>query len=134
MVCDKWKNYFKSLLNPTNDQNFDYEFLTQKLTEKELLEINVSMPNLPYHNIINDTITFEEVKAQKGKLRNKKASGPDGIKNEILKIEGINYLLFNTIKYSFDKSIIPVVWRQADIKPIPKDDKKTPLHHLTIEA
>ena len=95
IVCNKWRDDFKKLLNPQNEQWFDDAFLFNKVNENSSLELLYQNDNLTYNSLLNDNITCEEIVIQISKLKCKKAQGPDGIKNEILKCEGIQDLLVN---------------------------------------
>ena len=58
------------------------------------------------------------------KLKTGKSTGPDRIPNEIVKQEGIQILLLSFINVCFQYSIIPSIWNQADISPIPNSTTK----------
>lgn len=75
---------------------------------------------------INADISHEEISAVILKLKNNKSCGIDGIPNEILKQEGIFPLLISFINMCFKHSLIPTLWTQSIIKPIPKSSTKDP--------
>ena len=60
------------------------------------------------------------------KLKNNKSCGIDGIPNEILKHEGICPLLLTFLNMCFTHNLMPSLWTQAIIKPIPKSSSKGP--------
>ena len=55
-------------------------------------------------------------------LPNKKASGPSGVSNEMLKHLGssMNAALYQLVRLCFIHNDIPAGWRQATVYPIPK--------------
>ena len=67
---------------------------------------------------------ISEIKKLCAKLKTGKSTGPDRLPNEILKQEGIQILLLSFINVCFQYSIIPSMWNQADISPIPKCHKR----------
>ncbi len=85
--------------------------------------------------ILNKNFTLLEISKLINKLKNKKAVGIDKIPNEILKNKNIHIVLKEFFQLCFDCSLIPDTWRQAMIRPIPKDhkkDKRIPLHYRGI--
>ena len=67
----------------------------------------------------------EEIKTAMSKLRTKKAAGPDGIPNELLKNlppRALEHLL-DLVNTSWTKCDVPASWRKAEIIAIPKKGK-----------
>ena len=69
--------------------------------------------------IMNHNINEAEFVNFLKKLKNKKSCGVDGISNEILKQPSIKQLLLSFMNMCFKYNIIPSLWTQSIIKPIP---------------
>lgn len=102
----EWVNYFTELMNIKHVNNFS--------------NIEAFIDNNYNSEILNMDVSTEEVLKAVRELKNGKASGPDGILNEMLRISCI----FNTKFYaSIFNSIIkhgiyPDLWKENFIKPI----------------
>ena len=70
--------------------------------------------------------TIAELLSSQAKLKNQKAVGIDLIPNEILKSDKISELLLHFVNFCFMNAIVPSLWQQAIIKPIPKSSAKDP--------
>ena len=92
--------------------DYDKKTLSESLASVDLMECS--------NQILNNTITAEEVALAVKSLKNNNACGSDGITNEMLKIAcvvNINVFvkLFNLI---FKSGVYPSFWRENFIKPI----------------
>ena len=127
-VLNKWKNDFHDLYNMPSDINSDfddefYERVCSTLPEIKLSEMNDNMSNELDYNAL---FTHEELSKICIQIKSGKSTGPDLIPNEVLKHEGIRELLLNFVNLCFVNNIIPTVWRQSVIAPIPKSSSKDP--------
>ncbi|MCU7800554.1 MAG: reverse transcriptase family protein [gamma proteobacterium symbiont of Lucinoma myriamae] len=106
---DKWKDYFKSLLNMDYTNNF------------QQTEGNFNFANLD-NSILSQNITSEEISKSVKGLKNGKACGTDGISNEMLKIAAqyLNGELSFVFNFILQKGVYPNDWRENIIKPIYK--------------
>lgn len=127
-VLNKWKNDFHDLYNMPADanSNFDNEFyqnIQSLLPGIKKSEIDNSMYNEYDYNAL---FTREELNKICSQIKIGKAAGPDIIPNEVLKHEGIRELLLSFVNMCFMNNIIPTIWRQSIIAPIPKSSSKDP--------
>jgi hypothetical protein len=84
---------------------------------------------------LNGDISNEEVQKALRKAKVNKATGFDGIPNEILKAGNSTSLLCTLFQRIFVSNIIPGAWNKAIIKPIPKGsmlDPKLPTQYRGI--
>ena len=69
-------------------------------------------------------------------MKQKKAPGPDGITNEMLKHlgPGAKRTLLRIYNQSWSTGIVPTIWKEAVIRPIPKmgKDKRDPSSYRPI--
>ena len=91
--------------------DYDKKTLRERLASVDLKECS--------NEILNNTITAEEVALAVKSLKNNKACGSDGITNEMLKIAcivntDVLVMLFNLI---FKSGVYPSFWRENFIKP-----------------
>ena len=78
---------------------------------------------------------MKELKDALKKVKTRKAPGPDGITGEVLKHLGActKAVLLNFFQHSSMKGVVPAVWKDAVIIPVPKKckGKKNPRsYHL----
>ena len=111
---DQWLHHFESLHSEKIENNDEQRTLTQNLKLMELLN-----DQLPSDDLITEKEIIENIK----KLKNKKASFSDKIKNEMIKA-GSNALL-NIYKKLFNlilkSGIFPNDWCEGLITPIFKN-------------
>ena len=72
-----------------------------------------------------DPFSTKELKNALKKVKTRKAPGPDGITGEMLKHLGASSraALLKIFNYSWMKGVVPAVWKEAVIIPVPKKDK-----------
>ena len=116
---DNWLKYFTKLLNikPPSKNSLESSFSTY--VKESLPVIEKSMNEV---GPLDDPITEDEVIWSLKSLKNNKATGKDGIKNEILKCESIS--LYKALTYTFNTILnnknYPKQWLQNIITPIHK--------------
>jgi hypothetical protein len=136
-VLDKWKHEFSSLYNfePTPNDEFDYEFLSQCKHRKNIREEEMLKEEYECNPDINADFSYDEIEKIVDKLKSNKASGFDCIPNNVLKNKDFKMLLYNMFCKFFNVGILPSVWLKALITPIPKGGNKdpfVPLHYRGI--
>lgn len=127
-VMDKWKSEFRNLYNMPDDIDsaFDSEFyenISAGLPNLKDFELNNNLANDYYYNKPFDINDIEKVCR---KLKHGKSVGPDMLANEVLKHEGLRNLLLEFVNMCFVYNVIPSVWRESIISPIPKSSTKDP--------
>ena len=85
---------------------------------------------------MTDPFSIKELKDALKKTKTKKAPGPDGITGEMLKHLGAcsRAVLLKIFNHSWIKGVVPAVWKQAIVIPVPKKgkDKKNPRSYSPI--
>ena len=107
-IKDRWRQYFDTLLNSINSR-------------KELDDIDKTEGPIP-------EVTQEEVKRQLDKMANNKATGPDELPIEVLKLlkkDGLEWI--TSMLAEVQKKGIPKIWRNSTITPLYKN-KGDPLN------
>lgn len=102
---------------------------------KTLYEENIYQFLSCTNDQLNRDITIEEVQKVIAKTKKHKAVGVDELSNEILKSPKLFKPLYGLLKYCFQAGIIPSVWNNSIIKPIPKSsqvDPRVPLNYRGI--
>ena len=74
---------------------------------------------------MSDNLTLSELEDAIKKLKQKKAPGPDGVTNEMLKHlgPGAKRILLSVFNQSWHSGRVPTKWKEAHIRPIPKKGK-----------
>ena len=74
---------------------------------------------------MTECLTLQELEEALTKTRQKKAPGPDGITNEMLKHlgPGAKPFLLHIYNQSWLTGTVPTIWKEALIRPIPKDGR-----------
>jgi len=132
-VKQKWKKDLEELFQGDSGQSFNETFYETASREKSFLENQFDHDNA--NDGLNHNITLEETILAAKKLKNRKSVGSDGIPNEVLKQNSIAICLRNLFDFLFQTSLIPSLWRQSIIAPIPKGatkDPHVPLHYRGI--
>ena len=79
---------------------------------------------------LTECLTLRELEEALKKMKQKKAPGPDGITNEMLKHlgPGAKRTLLRIYNLSWSTGTVPTIWKEAVIRPIPKKgkDKRDP--------
>ena len=121
------KNYAKLDSEHTSDYS-------DMLTHKHLLETQQMYEEHNENNdILNQEITETEIRTAIKGLKSKKASGLDGIQNELLIFSECHSLLKILFNKCFDYGKIPSMWLKSVIVPIPKSaDPNVPLNYRGI--
>ena len=99
-----------------------------EITKNDIVHLNVENENF------NRPFTIDELTAVQSKLKNKKANGIDEIPNEVLKLSKISNLMLAFINRCFSLSVVPTLWQQAIITPIPKSSTKDPYMPLSYRS
>ncbi len=131
---DKWRSDYHSLYND-NCEDFDDPFQSDILRSKDHLERRMQDPLYRANPILNRPIELIEVKKVIDKAKSGKATGTDGIPNEVLKSDIITRCLHSFFQLCFDSGKIPSLWTQSVISPIPKSklsDPRVPLNYRGI--
>ncbi len=134
VVLERWKSDFEKLYN-CNQNCFDDDFKREKVLLKESWERAMLDPLYIENKILNKNFSIMEVKHMVLKAKNKKAVGLDKVPNEMFKNDPMISVLLEFFQACFDSSLIPDLWRQSLIFPIPKDpkkDKRIPLNYRGI--
>ena len=84
--------------------------------------------------MINTDITVDEVEAAVTKLKNGKATGVDCIPNEVIKKQSVLIWWYLLFQVCFENSLVPSIWRNAIIYPIPKCAIKDPFVPLNYRG
>lgn len=87
-----------------------------------------------YNVFINSDIIYDEVAFAVKQLKFNKATGFDGIPNEVLKHNSIIYILFKLFQFCFNQQMVPLVWLKWLITPIPKGTRKDPCMPLNYRG
>ena len=125
-VLYEWEKCFSDLFSGNHETDcFDSVFFGEICFLKCKVE-KESLHRVGYENVLNEEINEEEVQKAIDVLKVGKASGFDGLTNEILKCPLFKELLFVLFKFCFENGIIPSMWYKAIISPIPKSLKNDP--------
>ena len=85
---------------------------------------------------MTECLTLWELEEALKKIKQKKAPGPDGITNEMLKHlgPGAKRTLLRIYNQSWSTGTVPTIWKEAVIRPIPKKgkDKRDPSSYRPI--
>ena len=85
---------------------------------------------------MTDPFSIKELKDALKKMKTKKAPGPDGITGEMIKHLGAcsRAVLLKIFNHSWIKGVVPAVWKEAIVIPVPKKgkDKKNPRSYRPI--
>ena len=106
--------------------NFD-----KSLRQKERIYNRNKIAEIDHFKGNNPTEFWKAIKG----LKNNKACGIDGIPNYVLKEPAFLTLLWAIVAKCFEQGVVPSIWRQAVITPIPKGRDKdifTPLNYRGI--
>ena len=109
-VLNVWRDYFCSLLNPTNPE---------KATSPSLEPLKLDA------SILNESFSYEEVKAAVLSNHNNKSPGYDQIKPMFIKNEACICFLLSLFNYCFHHGVAPEAWFKTIIKPIPKSNLRS---------
>jgi len=126
IVSEKWRDDFMTLLNSNIQPHFNDAFLNEVLQEKYRRETEMNEPQYEENHQLNCDISMEELITVTNKLHNRKATGIDLIPNEVIKCSQIQTLLHKFFNKCFSTGLLPSLWQQALIKPIPKGADKDP--------
>ena len=74
---------------------------------------------------MTDPFSMKELKDALNKVKTRKAPGPDEITGEMLKHLGAcsRAVLLKIFYHSWMKGVIPAVWKEAIVIPVPKNGK-----------
>ena len=84
--------------------------------------------------MLNEPISYKEVEFAINNLNVRKACGIDNIPNEILKNQNTRLYLYYLFYVCFQNSIVPNLWSQAIICPVPKDKSKCMFNPLNYRG
>ena len=133
-VLQEWKTDFSKLLNNTNDTYYDNHFLDN--VDRSLLYFETQMETETFvQNAMIDTdITIDEVEVAVTKLKNGKTTGVDNIPNEVIKKDSVLLWWYRLFQVCFENGLVPSIWRNAIISPIPKCATKDPFVPLNYRG
>ncbi len=126
--ADLFANYlaskFKTADTPEMNNHWKAE-VEGHLSEHQgvFLPLNHTDPDLERHPTM--TITIEQIITEASKLPNYKASGPDGLRYEMIKNGSRRFfqILLLIFQASFDLGHVPKLWKVAQVVMLPKPGK-----------
>ena len=121
-VLNKWKSDFSCLL----DSNF-------KSSDSQESSISAHLKNQDF-SFFQENISILEVKKAVDGARRGKASGIGQIPSEVLKNDASISFLHALLNVCFDKGLVPALWGQCVIKPIPKSSSADPRDPLSYRG
>ena len=134
-VLKRWEHDFNDLLNPQRgDSIYDDEFLQNYKRVRNDKENNMRENNYQCNAALNKEVSIDEIEKVISKLKNNKSVGNDQVPNEVIKCNTYKYLLFKLVQFCFSNSLVPKIWKQAIIKPIPKGPTKDPFAPLNYKG
>ena len=133
-VLHEWKTQFSKLLNNTNYAYYDNQFLSNVDRSLFHFETEMETENFVQNAMINTDITVDEVEAAVTKLKNGKATGVDCIPNEVIKKQSVLIWWYRLFQVCFENGLVPSIWRNAIIYPIPKCATKDPFIPLNYRG
>ena len=85
---------------------------------------------------MTECLTLRELEEALKKMKKKKAPGPDGITNEMLKHlgPGAKRTLLHIYNQSWSTGTVPTIWKEVVIRPIPKREKTSGILPATLES
>ena len=85
---------------------------------------------------MTECLTLRELEEALKKMKQKKAPGPDGITNEMLKHlgPGAKCTLLLIYNQSWSTGTVPTIWKEAVIRPIPKREKTSGIIPATARS
>ena len=118
-VLHHWKNTLDKLYQKPHHvkQYYDNEFYKKTLSNLKYLEESFS---IDAQGSLNNPVTLDETKYALQKLKDRKATGYDEIKNEIIKNLKLTKAVHNLFVKCFETGLVPTKWRTGIISPIPK--------------
>ena len=126
-VLNKWKSDYESLFTFCPESGwYDDDFYEECMNNLDSMEHDGQvLYNLDYE------ISTHEVKNVIDNAKCNKSVGTDNLPYEIFKTGVTNELIAKLFNKIYDTGIIPTIWRQAVIKPIPKNSTIDP--HLPLQ-
>ena len=121
-VLNKWKNDFSSLLNC----NIKSPAREVTANDKPVSDQDVSF--------FEQNISILEVKKAVNGAKRGKACGVDQIPSEVLQNDVSICFLHVLFNVCFDKGLVPALWGQCVIKPIPKSSSNDPRDPLSYRG
>ena len=107
-----------------------------KQVREETTELLTSDPKGTDDSCMHELFSMKELKHAIRKLKSKKAPGPDGVTGDMLKHLGpaTRKVLLQIFNQSWTTGVVPPIWKEAEIIPIPKKgkDKKDPHSYRPI--
>lgn len=107
-----------------------------KQVREETSKLLTSDPHGIDDSCMSEPFTMKELKQGIRKLKPKKAPGPDGITGDMLKHLGpaSRTVLLQIFNHSWTAGVVPSIWKEAEIIPIPKKgkNKKDPRSYRPI--
>ena len=119
-VIEFWKSEFESLYRKSDQDRVQYDGGFNSEIKRDLLHLE-EFALSQNDNELNFDITIEETKQAIDKLKLNKATGIDLIKNEIIKQPGFLKCAFKLFTFCFQTGLVPSIWRNGLISPIPKN-------------
>ena len=115
-----------SVTDPAEKANIFNKYFQSKSFQDDLDKPVPTLPE-PTHTLSSIRLTCEEVCAVLKTLLTGKACGPDQINNSILKAvaDALSSPLTDLFNFSLHTSVVPDIWKKANVSPIYKKDDKT---------
>ena len=134
-VLKRWEHDFNDLLNPQRgDSAYDDEFHHNSKRVRNDIENNMRENNYQCNAALNKEVSIDEIEKVISKLKNYKSVGNDKVPDEVIKCNTYKYLQFELVSFCFSNSLVPTIWKQAIIKPIPKGTTKDPFVSLNYRG
>ncbi|XP_051813220.1 uncharacterized protein LOC110949666 isoform X1 [Acanthochromis polyacanthus] len=132
-IMMKWEHDYSALYG-CHKVSFNDDFLKQICLQKVNLESEMLNTMLGRNDLLNLDITVEEVQRTISSAKPNKAVGIEQLPNEALKAPSLVNVLHCLFQACFDHAVIPSVWYQSVIKPIPKSTKLDPREPLNYRG
>ncbi|MEW8547636.1 MAG: reverse transcriptase family protein, partial [Candidatus Thiodiazotropha sp.] len=126
-VLNKWKADFDTLLNPQSNNGGS--------STSDWPEADDVISRTVNEEILNGSLSIDEVRKAVSQLKANKACGYDEIPAEVLKNDKMIYALFVLFDKCFTTGVTPDVWKYGIITPIPKSstvDTRDPTNYRGI--
>ena len=124
-VLNEWRTKYEMLYQKPDctRQGYNKDFYDCCLRQIADLEQHFAILDSD-NDTLNVPLERDEIVNALNALKDRKATGIDMIKNEILKNSGMTNIIVKLFQYCFKNKITPTKWRTGIISPIPKANMK----------